>query len=86
MAKHSDTPLKDFLARERVSQADLARGIKKTTAFVSLLANEETGASKDTIDDILAFLSTLLRRRVTYEEVWGVPSTEPTPVRTAGGR
>lgn len=79
VAKHSETSIKRFLADANISQADLARGIEKTTAFVALLVNEKTGPSKDTIDSILSFLSKRLRRKVTYEQVFA-------PAELAGRR
>jgi predicted transcriptional regulator len=67
------TTLKQFLADVRISQAEVARGIGRTTAFVSFLANGDTGASQDTIQALLSFLSQRLARRVTYEELFGAP-------------
>ena len=65
--------LKAFLEEQGVTQAELARGTDLTTGYVSLLANEETGASQETIHAVLVFLSKRLRRSVTYEECFGSP-------------
>jgi len=67
------TPLKEFLAANSLTQADLARGTGLTTGYVSLLANKEAGASQDTINTLLAFLTKRLGRSVTYEECFGSP-------------
>lgn len=76
--------IKRFLAVNMVSQADLARGIDRSSAFVSQLVNGETGASKETIDSILSFLSARLGRPVTYEELFG-PSTAAALVGSGPG-
>lgn len=78
------TPLKIFLAHNFISQADLARGIEKTTAFVSQLVKGDVGASQDTIESILVFLTSRLGRPVTYEEIFGPPSVPAVPVVEAG--
>lgn len=72
-AKHMKSPLKSFLAANSVTQADLARGTGLTTGYVSLLANDEAGASQETINSILVFLRKRLRRAVSYEECFGAP-------------
>ena len=85
MSKQADPPpIKRFLAANGISQADLARGTKLTTGYVSLLANEVTGASQDTINAILAFLSERLGRRVTYEELFGAPAAVVLVARVVG--
>jgi transcriptional regulator with XRE-family HTH domain len=62
--------LKKLLTDNNVSQADFARGIDRSTAFVAMLVNGGTGASQDTIERALAFLSQRLGRKVTYEEAF----------------
>jgi predicted transcriptional regulator len=65
-----DTALSTFLRRTAVSQADLARGVKRSRNLVSRLCLGTAKPSKDTIDAVLAFLSHRLCRRVTYEQVF----------------
>lgn len=76
--------LKRFLAVNMISQADVARGIGRTRAFVSQLANEETGASQETVRALLTFLSERVGRPVQYEELFAptpaaVPMVAPSP-------
>lgn len=80
------TTLKRFLAANGISQADVARGIQRTTAYISFLANGDTGASQETISLLLAFLSRELGRQVAYEELFPAEdfTTEPAP-QAAGG-
>lgn len=66
--------LKGLLEVNNIQQVELAQGIGKSKAFVSKLLSDDTGASQDTIDAILAFLSKRLRRKVTYEMVFGAPA------------
>lgn len=63
--------LKALLDKHGISQRELAHAIGKSDAAVSRLLNGSTMASQDTINDVLAFLSKRLRRRVTYEQVFG---------------
>lgn len=63
--------LKALLDKHEISQTELADGIGKSRAFVSRLVGGDTGASQETIDATLAFLSKRLGRRVTYEQVFG---------------
>lgn len=60
--------LKTLLDDNGIQQVELARGIGRTKAFVSRFISGGTGASQETIDAILAFLSKRLKRKVTYEE------------------
>jgi DNA-binding XRE family transcriptional regulator len=70
------------LARHELSQADLARGIKKTTAFVALLVNEESSPSHATAFDVLAYLSRRVQRPVSFEEIFGAPRRSRTTSRS----
>ena len=65
--------LSGLLKRNRLSQAELARGIGRSSAFISQLIHGKTGASQETVADILRFLSARLGRRVTYEGAFGSP-------------
>lgn len=76
------SPLKAFLVRNYISQADLARGIDRTTAFVAQLAAGDCGASQETIQRTLLFFTQRLARRVTYEEVFGEPAVIDCPAAT----
>lgn len=63
--------LRHLLREGGITQAEVARGIRRTDGYVSLLVNGETGASQATIKALLAFLSRRLGRAVTYEELFG---------------
>jgi transcriptional regulator with XRE-family HTH domain len=63
--------LKALLDKHRISQRELAHGIGKSDAAISRLVSGATGASQETINDVLVFLSKRLHRRVTYEQVFG---------------
>ena len=63
--------LKALLEKNHITQRELARGIGKSPAVVSRMLSGELGMSKETIDEILAFLRERLGRRVTYERVFG---------------
>lgn len=65
------TGLKTLLERNGISQRELARGLRKSDAAVSRLLSGDTAATQDTIEAVLAFLSKRLRRRLTYEQVFG---------------
>ncbi len=67
--------LRAFLKRHGISQADLGRGIHKTTAFVSQLVNGKVGASLETVNAVLAWLSERCGRAVRYEEVFAAPAS-----------
>lgn len=71
MLKRTSGPLRRFLVKYEIGQNTLARGINKTSGYLSQLANDDTGASQDTVDAILAWLSETLSRTITYEEVFG---------------
>jgi transcriptional regulator with XRE-family HTH domain len=66
--QHSN--LKTLIEELGLSQAELARGIGRSEAFVSRLLSGETGASQGTIAGLLAFLSERTGRRVTYEQLF----------------
>jgi predicted transcriptional regulator len=68
----SSNGLRRLLEHHGVTQVELARGIGKSEAYVSRLVHGDLGASQDTINTVLSFLSKRLRRRVTYEQVFGV--------------
>jgi transcriptional regulator with XRE-family HTH domain len=57
-----------LLEANGISQADLARGCEKTRGYLSLRINGKAGASLETIDEILTWLSARLGRKVYYEE------------------
>jgi len=71
--------MKRFLAVNGVSQADVARGIGVSTAFVSQLVAGESGARQETIHALLAFLSGRLGRQVTYEELFPAQLVQDAP-------
>lgn len=71
MVNRTSGPLRRFLVKNEVGQNTLARGIYKSSGYLSQLANDAAGASQDTVDAILAYLSDSLSRKVTYEEVFG---------------
>jgi transcriptional regulator with XRE-family HTH domain len=62
--------LKPFLATHNITQAEVARGIGRSTAYVSVLAQGRTGASQRTSADLLRFLSKRIGRAVSYEELF----------------
>jgi hypothetical protein len=76
MRPPAQSPFKRFLDANRVSQAEVARGIEKSTAYVSMLATGRAGASQRTVVDLLLFLSKRLRRVVTYEELFVLAGTK----------
>jgi transcriptional regulator with XRE-family HTH domain len=65
--------LRTLLEKHHISQRELAAGIGKSTAHVSRLVSGETGASQETIEAVLAYLSNRLGKRMTYERVFGLP-------------
>lgn len=71
------TPLARFLFENGLRQTEVAAGAGRTPQFVSMLVRGETGASLETVEALIAFLSKRLGRRVAYEEVFG-PSEEAT--------
>lgn len=74
MSTKSGQPgLGELLLKHDIQQVDLATGIERSEALISRIVSGEAGASQATINEILAFLSKKLRRRVTYEECFGSP-------------
>lgn len=66
--------LKQMLDRAGISQRDLAKGIGRSDAYVSMLISGDVGASQETIDAVLSYLSARLHKRVTYEMAFGSPA------------
>lgn len=65
--------LAGFLESNGIAQTELAKGIGRSDALVSRVARGEAGASQDTIDAVLSWLTSRLGRTVTYEETFGAP-------------
>ncbi len=76
MTNNNTKPLERLLATNEISQTELASGIDKSRAFVSRLLSGDVHPSKETIDATLAFLTKRLRKRVTYEMVFGATPVE----------
>jgi len=64
--------LKSLLESNSISQAEVARGIGRSEAFVSRLLSGETGASQETIAALLSYMSHRLGRQVAYEDLFSV--------------
>jgi hypothetical protein len=63
--------LANFLEANEIKQVDLVKGLPADKAQVSRWANDpEIGMTRETIDNILAWLSKRLGRTVSYEEVF----------------
>lgn len=81
--------LKAVLKQHSITQAELAAGISRSGGFISQLISGDSGASQETIESLLSFLSERLGRRVTYEELFGAPTeglAESSDVVPAGGK
>lgn len=68
--------LRNLLESNAIRQADLARGIGRSRAFVSRFVSGETGGSQATIQALLSFLGSRLGRPVTYEELFPAPAAD----------
>lgn len=62
--------LRSLIVDNGISQRELARAIERSEPFVSRLLAGETGASQETIERVLSFLSQRLSRSVSYEEAF----------------
>lgn len=71
---HKQTQLETLLVEQGIEQRELAKGINRSDALISRIVRGECGASQDTINAVLAFLSGRLGRTVTYEETFGAPA------------
>lgn len=77
--------LKRLIEKHGITQQELAAGIGRSEGYVSRLVSENAGASQGTIDALLVFLTGRLRRKVTYEMVFGAPSlVESEPLAKEG--
>jgi predicted transcriptional regulator len=65
--------LGELLSDNGISQAEFARGIGRSRSFVCRLVSGELEPSRSTIDASLRYLSRQLKRKVTYERVFGSP-------------
>jgi len=75
--------LKRLLQSAKIAQGEFAKAIGRSDSFVSQLLAGGAGASKETIDATLAFLTARLGRPVTYEETFGAAETaaQPEPIQ-----
>lgn len=64
--------LRTLLDKHGITQRELALAIGKSDAAVSRLVSGETAASQETIDAVLAYLTSRLGKRMTYERVFGL--------------
>lgn len=62
--------LKELLEREGISQRDVANGSGIALSAVNDIVNGKRSPTTGTVDAILSFLRTRIRRRITYEEVF----------------